>query len=476
MKFLFCLILIVKVYLSSCQYSGNVENLRNALSIPSSKSNIRPESSLNVSVGLNVVSLHLDSHKETMAVTGKLTMIWNDPRYAWNAGTYSNINTLLLQDGDIWKPELVLENMMDDIKVIYNEKVYSRLYSTSLVVLEVPVNVLVHCPLDFTYYPFDKQTCRITLSSWSYDYSEMSLFSLTDKVNMDMHQEKSEFEFVQSNVETTQKSDSQSGQLRTYSTITFYLTVRRHTEFYGLVLALPLVVISVLTILTFMLPIESGEKAHYSITLLLMVAVYYAAALEYIPVFTGVSVLVGYISVVLLLAMLATFCEFLVLYFYHQDRQREMKPSMVSLLHILAKITCKLGSTEDTNSMVTSEGTSSTRVSHHDLQGCSSLPNGGLDPKKPGRLSPIHRRVEPVRDSLPPLEPTPRTDTSHVMEQATVTGLLPERKPIIKEILPNRCPWQHLAKCLDTLFLVIFLIISFITHFIFLVVLGTGSL
>ena len=200
--------------------------------------------------------------------------------------------------------------------------------------------------------------------------------------------------------------------------------------------------------------------------------------------------LVGYMSAVLILATLATLCEFLIMYIYHQDQHREMKPFMISLLHILARVTCKLGSVEDSRSVITSEGTSSTRVSDHDLQACSSLSNGGHDSKKlVGRLTPINRKVEPLvnvknnptkqehRDSLPPLDPTPHSDTHNmVANQATVTELLSERKPKIKDISYSKSPWQQMAKCLDTLCLVIFLIISFITHFIFLIILGTASL
>ncbi|XP_053392657.1 neuronal acetylcholine receptor subunit alpha-3-like [Mercenaria mercenaria] len=494
MKILFFLLLYVQVCSGSSSFVTGVENLISALtSSPLYNADIRPQSTVNVSTGLTVISLDLDSHEGTFSVSGRLTITWYDAYFVWTPTSYSDIEVMHVKDGEIWRPELVIENMLDDISVIYDEKLRYRVHYSGTITWEQPVNVRVHCPLDFTYYPFDKQTCGVTVSSWSYDHSETPLYPFSNQVNLNMYHENSKFDIVETNVEAAQNNETRNGLTRTYSKVTFYITVRRHTQFYGLTITLPLVLLSALTILTFLLPVESGEKANYSVTLLLMIVVFYTAALEYIPVFTGVSVLVGYISVVLILATLATLCDFLMLYLYHQDKHREMKPSVVAMLHILAKITCKLQPNEDTRSVVMSEGTSSTRVSDHDLHACSSLPDGGisagLSGKKPGRLSPINRRVEPCeslannnavpgpvehRDSLPPLDST-HPDTRDMAGQTAVPELLTAKKPQVKENSYNKSPWQEMSKCLDRLFLIMFLVISIITHLVFLTILGTGS-
>lgn len=36
-----------------------------------------------------------------------------------------------------------------------------------------PVSLSIICPVDLTYFPFDTQTCTISMESWLYDQSQV---------------------------------------------------------------------------------------------------------------------------------------------------------------------------------------------------------------------------------------------------------------------------------------------------------------
>lgn len=195
-----------------------------------------------------------------------------------------------------------------------------------------------------------------------------------------------------------------------------------------------------------------------------------------------------YAASVLILATLATLCNLLVLYMYHQDKHREIKPSLKSVLHILTVITCKHKPNEDTRSVVLSEETTSSRLSEHDLQACSSLQNGGLPDKKPGRLSPINRRVVPSEtladrnvisghrltqhEPGPPLHTGKHSNTDNVTELMKMEQLKTGSKDEMRGISNIKSSWQEISVCLDRLFFCIFIVIIFIVHFVFLILLG----
>lgn len=92
-------------------------------------------------------------------------------------------------------------------------------------------------------------------------------------------------------VEASQVTETQATLTRVYSKLTFYITVQRHSQFYGVAVILPSLLLSALTTVTFVLPSETGERVNYSVTVLLMMIVFFTMAFGYMPLFTGVSLL-----------------------------------------------------------------------------------------------------------------------------------------------------------------------------------------
>ena len=121
------------------------------------------------------------------------------------------------------------------------------------------------CDMDMTYFPFDKQTCSVTIINWTYRY-ELLYFTVGSKTVFTAgYQNSSEWYLEYTNV--TSANLNWQGFL--LPTITFSVTLSRVPSFYIAAIMFPCILLVVVSVLVFLLPPESGEKMALGITVLL---------------------------------------------------------------------------------------------------------------------------------------------------------------------------------------------------------------
>ena len=99
-----------------------------------------------------------------------------------------------------------------------------------------------------------------------YTFSEINVLFLNSK--------NAEWSVVSSVAEKRNFSETKpGGTVRTYSVINFTITIKRNPSHYISSTILPVLATSVLSSLVFILPVESGEKVGYTLTVLLAEAV-----------------------------------------------------------------------------------------------------------------------------------------------------------------------------------------------------------
>ena len=124
------------------------------------------------------------------------------------------------------------------------------------------------CPVPLTYFPFDDHVCDVTFINWM--HTSVLLQFTVDRgaaaVNDDPYVP---------NGEWTLESKSAAASDLTFDNVTFYPTVtlsvhlRRLPLYYVVNIVLPVVIISLLSVLVYWLPSESGEKMSLAVTTLL---------------------------------------------------------------------------------------------------------------------------------------------------------------------------------------------------------------
>ncbi|XP_061196642.1 acetylcholine receptor subunit alpha-like [Saccostrea echinata] len=208
----------------------------------------------------------LDEVKGVFTTSGFMVLQWYDSYLSWDPQSYENITEMYLPQNDIWKPDLVLKNGLKSFSEMGGKFYYVYVEHTGLVIWW-PFQVFeTKCPIDITYFPFDRQTCNITLTIWTHTIYEVNISNSNQGLDF--------YEFIPSSVWAI---DSSSHNIRTgsgESEVTFTFNLSRKPGFYILNLILPILFLGKLNLVVFLIPTQSEEKVAFSITLFLSFAVF----------------------------------------------------------------------------------------------------------------------------------------------------------------------------------------------------------
>ncbi len=143
-----------------------------------------------------------------------------------------------------------------------------------------PFVATTSCAVDITYYPYDKQTCSVIVTGWSYTLAEMNvLVDIDAAIQTLYYTQNGEWDLV----DTSYTLFNLTNGGDTYRKIYFNLSFRRKWQFYGMNIIIPLVLNSLLMAMVFVVPIDSGEKMGYSLTVLLSYVVLLTMVSDELP-------------------------------------------------------------------------------------------------------------------------------------------------------------------------------------------------
>lgn len=121
--------------------------------------------------------------------------------------------------------------------------------------------------MDITYFPFDTQTCHLKFNAWSYNTFYVTLSAQDgDKVTL------SPGEFEQNSQWTLVDSSVSVSGLD--SSVTFTLKLERKSLYYVVTIIVPVMLLSALNVMGFLLPVKSGERASFAVTVFLSMTVF----------------------------------------------------------------------------------------------------------------------------------------------------------------------------------------------------------
>ncbi|KAL4240027.1 Neuronal acetylcholine receptor subunit alpha-7 [Mactra antiquata] len=478
------LLSLVLIFFEVC-YSGTNEDLKalRTLMLLDYDPQARPDSTVNVYISLHLLGInYLEPNDEVLSANGRLTVRW-DNLLLWNPET-QNVEYIHAGYDELWKPYLIIENTASHYETLGDDKVKFRIKYTGMVTWELPVNLNVHCNLNMKYYPMDTQTCSVSLSSWSYSNDEVILHADKDKIMLDVFTDSSEWSL--DDTQRTAVADNVTTQDYSYSRLTFYITMSRQTSYYGLHTILPLLLLSGLMSLMFIVSPESGEKITYCITIYLINMVLYVGICFQLPLpVVETSILGIYYSVVLFWNSLAVLMTAIVIQIY--GRTTDMSQSVRAILNIVTRVTCRSRDLDVIHSKGRPQSAVNTNISVHDMNACSTLPNGDMvGYKRHGRLSPINRRIIPLEqaetmtttttttrltDNTEPDHDEVSSSTENDNIETTKHSINKKDTEIVSQEDKTRLLWKELSHCLDSIFCVVFLFVSFIIHLVFIAVL-----
>ncbi|XP_063410798.1 neuronal acetylcholine receptor subunit alpha-3-like [Mytilus trossulus] len=294
---------------------SDAENIHTAL-LTSYNKHVLPEEPVTVQAEYNLLTINsLEMKTQTLTTSGWFTVVWNDSRLAWTKSSYGNIEHIYASQKILWHPELIVENSVIGLTNLGQDDIQLRIQYDGEVRWEPPAVLSTSCDMDVTFFPYDIQTCEVELASWGFPSTAVNLSFLKTHVNLNNYRENGEWDLL--------STDQHHGELieddLTFSELLFSLHVQRLPGYYLMSVIFPVIVTAVLTSVTFMLPVESGEKVGYILTVLLALAVLLTLFSDSLPTTSKhTSVLVIFLTVTLGLASFVIILTVLIIRLYHK--------------------------------------------------------------------------------------------------------------------------------------------------------------
>lgn len=206
---------------------------------------------------------------------------------------------------------------------LYNRDYFIKIHSTGETEWYCPAEISSICKMDIRDFPFDSQQCKLKFGSWAYTGSEVNLSLQRNSADLAMFTENGEWEVVAMPGKRNDVKYSCCPQ--SYIDITYTLKIKRRVLFYLNNLIIPCVVLAGMTVLSFYLPPESGERVSLVITVLLSLTVFMLLYNESIPPTSEAMPLIGKFFFVVLVEVITSLCATcLIIRCYHHNPFKEM--------------------------------------------------------------------------------------------------------------------------------------------------------
>ncbi|XP_064200402.1 neuronal acetylcholine receptor subunit alpha-7-like [Anguilla rostrata] len=282
-----------------------------------------------VELGMALLQIiDVDEKNQVLISNVWLQLYWTDVYLSWNPDNYPGVQTLRFPSNQVWVPDILLYNSADErfdatfhTNVLVNASGYCQY---------IPPGILKStCYIDVRWFPFDVQKCNLKFGSWTYNGWLLDLQMLS--VDISTYIPNGEWDLV--GVPSKRNELYYECCKEPYPDVTFTVTMRRRTLYYGLNLLIPCVLISGLALLVFLLPADSGEKISLGITVLLSLTVFMLLVAEIMPATSdSVPLIAQYFASTMMIVGLSVVVTVLVLQFHHHDPHGGKMPKWVRVV------------------------------------------------------------------------------------------------------------------------------------------------
>ncbi|CAG5127079.1 unnamed protein product [Candidula unifasciata] len=214
--------------------------------------------------------LFLDEVQQAITVSCFMMVKWYDNSFTWDPLQFGNITDTFIKSTKLWTPTIILPtstghglylDTTDDLQVSPKQEPGRAILS-----MKFPFQFTVQCEFDMSKYPFDQQTCVIIFR----ELNQNPLSAVTSK--------ETDFEMA--------KALHTSGEWEIVDwyhlkrsveepfTLRWKIRLRRQSQFYVANLLIPLVQTSLMTLLVFWIPAESGEKMSFVVSMFVSTSVF----------------------------------------------------------------------------------------------------------------------------------------------------------------------------------------------------------
>lgn len=299
-------------------------------------SDLRPQADLSqpIKIGFKLYLFSINNFDEISgilsAVVG-ISMQWKDFRLEWTPSSYSGLNTLTVPRDKIWTPDVYLIDPANEMKAIGDGNVIGRLLFDGSVIWSPGGLVQSLCNVNMYSFPFDTQVCTITFTLWGYLSAEAILEPLDNITSVDtlFYSENAQWEMKKA-ILIPLDNGARSSLLQVQ------LTLHRRALYFVINMLAPILLLSVLNPLVFILPVDSGERVSFAVTIFLSFAVFLTLINDNMPKSSEPMAAISYFLIVIMcMSTLIIVFTILNLYLHFKEEEKEVNKKLVLLLRYL---------------------------------------------------------------------------------------------------------------------------------------------
>ncbi|XP_046574361.1 neuronal acetylcholine receptor subunit alpha-10-like isoform X1 [Haliotis rubra] len=300
-----------------------------------------------VKFGLTLIQIaDMDEVNQVLTINVWLEQEWQDERLVWDPKDFNGLQILRIPCEKIWLPDIVLYNSADDFTTGYM-KSKAMVTSQGNVFWPPPAKFRSSCKIDITYFPFDDQICELKFGSWTYDGLQVDLTNRSDMVDLENYIFSGEWQLLAVRIKRTEVFYACCKE--PYPDVRFTVIIRRKTLYYLFNIIFPCLWLTILSLLGFWLPPDSGEKITLGITVLLAFSVFMLLIAENMPATSEFVPLIGiYLTVTMAMTSLSIILTVFVLQLHHVGPHQKPVPRWLRSLvfDIFARLVCMCHSTD----------------------------------------------------------------------------------------------------------------------------------
>ena len=232
-----------------------------------------------VHISLNLLSLReIVQTEQYFVMNAWLHVRWQDEIRSWDPDQHGGVRFVYPGMTGMWRPRVIVTNSIVERDIFKDDPSTLSLAWDGTARWYPGAVFYLSCPMDMTYFPFDRQRCMARFLAQEYG-SDVNLIPSRNTVNVNNYGGHGEWELESTSVQ----SEVIKFAGVTFSRVTYYFNFRRQSEFYVLNVLVPVILMSLLSPLVFVLPEESGERISFSVTLLLSLVVFMSIVAGHLP-------------------------------------------------------------------------------------------------------------------------------------------------------------------------------------------------
>ena len=284
--------------------------------------NVRPTNNSNsIKVSMDVFLNHivkLDEIKQTVTLSLSFYVAWTDGLLVWNVEDYNGIENIVIRSNKVWVPDIVNINAAEDFGDFGFSQGWLQLSNDGKILLWTQKTKENTCKIHTLKFPFDEHHCYLLFTLFMNTDSTVQLNASKPNIDLAWYKAVAEWEISENIVEVSSHYDEYL--LTTYTLIRYRLSFKRNCKLCIMNILVPVILLSLLNLFTFLVPISSGEKLAYPMSIFLTVAVFLTAINGSLPeAVDGVSYIAIWVTIQLGFCASTLFCTVCTLRLYHSS-------------------------------------------------------------------------------------------------------------------------------------------------------------